>query len=278
MERWAGISPGSHTRPMKIQSLLAPLFSLKNRLTIMLGVALAIIAPSQALAADPKPTIVLVHGAFADGSSWSKVILRLEKAGYDVIAVQNPLTGLPEDIATTKRILETIKGPVVLVGHSYGGAVITGAGTGNPNIKSLVYVSAFAPDAGERIGQLLEKFGPAPLGSALIPDSAGFLSIDRTKFREVFAADVSKNEVIVLAAAQKPVAGAAFGSPAESPAWKSIPSWYLVSTEDNAILPELQRFMAGRMGAKSIVEIKSSHVSYIAHPAEVVKLIEAAAQ
>ncbi|MEZ0218506.1 MAG: alpha/beta fold hydrolase [Rariglobus sp.] len=240
--------------------------------------ALAIIAPTQALSAEPKPTIVLVHGAFADGSSWSKVILRLEKAGYDVIAVQNPLTGLPEDIAATRRVLETIKGPVVLVGHSYGGAVITGAGTGNPNVKSLVYVSAFAPDAGERIGQLLEKFGPAPLDSALIPDSAGFLSIDRTKFREVFAADVGKDGATILAAAQKPVAGAAFGSPTDAPAWKSIPSWYLVSTKDNAILPELQRFMAGRMGAKSIVEIKSSHVSYIAHPAEVVKLIEAAAQ
>lgn len=263
---------------MKIQSLLAPLFSLKNRLTIMLGVALAIITHSQALAADPKPTIVLVHGAFADGSSWSKVILRLEKAGYDIIAVQNPLTGLPEDIATTKRVLEKIKGPVVLVGHSYGGAVITGAGVGNPNIKSLVYVSAFAPDAGERIGQLLEKFGPAPLGAALIPDRAGFLSIDRTKFREVFAADAGKDEAIVLAAAQKPVAAAAFGSPTDSPAWKSVPSWYLVSTEDKSILPELQRFMAGRMGAKSIVEIKSSHASYITHPAEVVKLIEAAAR
>jgi pimeloyl-ACP methyl ester carboxylesterase len=263
---------------MKIQSTLASLFFTKTCLSAMIGAAVAIIAPAQASAAGPQPTIVLVHGAFADGSSWSKVILRLEKAGYDVVAVQNPLTGLPDDIATTKRALATIKGPVVLVGHSYGGAVITGAGTGNPNIKSLVYVSAFAPDVGERIGQLLEKFGPAPLGSALIPDSAGFLSIDRTKFREVFASDVGKAEATVLADAQKPIAGAAFGSPTDTPAWKSIPSWYLVSTEDHAILPELQRFMAGRMGAKSIVEIKSSHASYIAHPAEVVKLIEAAAR
>lgn len=145
-------------------------------------------------------------------------------------------------------------------------------------MKSLVYVSAFAPDAGERIGELLGKFGPAPLGSALIPDSAGFLSIDRNRFREVFAADVTKDEAIVLAAAQKPVAGAAFGTPTGTPAWKTTPSWYLASTEDKAILPELQRFMAARMGARSIVEVKASHVSYITHPAVVVKLIEAAAR
>ncbi|MGC4075155.1 MAG: alpha/beta hydrolase [Nibricoccus sp.] len=263
---------------MKTKSLLTQILSGNIRPAAMLGVALTVIAPVQALAAESKPTVVLVHGAFADGSGWSKVILRLEKAGYNTLAVQNPLTGLQEDIAATKRAIEAIKGPIVLVGHSYGGAVITGAAAGNPNVKSLVYVAAFAPDAGERIGELLGKFGPAPLGSALVPDSAGFLSIDRTKFQEVFAADVAKDEVLVLAAAQKPVAGAAFGAQTDTPAWKTIPSWYLVSTEDKAILPELQRFMAGRLSAKSIVEVKASHASYISQPDEVVKLIVAAAQ
>jgi pimeloyl-ACP methyl ester carboxylesterase len=263
---------------MYLQSLLAQFLPGATHQALIVGVVLPMMASTHAIAAEPKPTIVLVHGAFADGSSWSKVILRLEKAGYPTLAVQNPLTGLQEDTAATRRAIDNVKGPVVLVGHSYGGAVITSAGAGNPNVKALVYVAAFAPDAGERIGQLLEKFGPAPLGAALVPDSAGFLSIDRAKFREVFAADVTNDEGIVLAAAQKPVAGAAFGSPTTTPAWKSTPSWYLVSTEDKAIVPELQRYMAGRMGAKSIVEVKSSHVSYITHPDEVVKLIIDAAQ
>lgn len=260
---------------MKIPALLTPI--LPGPAAIF-GLTLAALAPAQAIAAAPKPTIVLVHGAFADGSSWSKVILQLERAGYPTLAVQNPLTSLSADIATTKRAIESVKGPVVLVGHSYGGAVISGAAAGSPNVKALVYIAAFAPDAGEIIGELNGRFGPAPLGSALVPDSAGFLTIDREKFRTVFAADVSPDEALVLAAAQKPLIGAAFGSAIETPAWKTIPSSYLVSTEDAAILPELQRFMARRMGANPIVEVKSSHVSYISQPDTVVKLIEAAAQ
>ena len=248
------------------------------RRAIMFSAILALAAVTQAATAEPKPTIVLVHGAFADGSGWSKVILRLAKAGYTAIAVQNPLSTLPEDVATTKRVVDSVKGPVVLVGHSYGGAVITGAGIGSPNVKSLVYIAAFAPDAGEKIVELHGKFGPAPLGSALIPDGAGFLTIDRAKFHEVFAADVTKDEALVMAAAQKPFAGAAFAGSLDTPAWKTIPSWYMVSREDEAILPELQRFMAKRMGAKSIVEVKASHVSYISQPDAVVKLIEAAAE
>lgn len=229
--------------------------------------------------ADPKPTVVLVHGGFADATGWSKVILGLEKAGYSTIAVQNPLNSLPEDIATTKRVIDAVKGPVVLVGHSYGGAVITGAAVGSPNVKSLVYISAFAPDTGEKIVELHGKFGPAPLGGALVPDSAGFFTIDRAKFRDVFAADVSADEALVMAATQKPFAGAAFaGSLDQQPAWKTLPSWYLVSTEDGAILPELQRFMAHRIGAKSIIEVKTSHVPYVSNPKAVVELIESAAR
>lgn len=260
---------------MKIPSLLTQIVPGP---AAILGMTFAMITPGHAAAADPKPTIVLVHGAFADGSGWSKVILHLAKAGYTSIAVQNPLSSLPDDIATTRRAIESIKGPVVLVGHSYGGAVITGAGAGSPNVKALVYIAAFAPDAGEKIVELHAKFGPAPLGNALIPDSAGFLTIDRAKFHEVFASDVTNDEALVMAAAQKPFSGVAFAGSVDTPAWKSIPSWYLVSTEDQAILPELQRFMSQRIGAKSIVEVKASHVSYVSQPDAVVKMIEAAAQ
>lgn len=262
---------------MKPKSAFHRLKSVAIRCAILFGAILSS-AATVAAAVEPKPTIVLVHGAFADGTGWSKVILRLEREGYTTLAVQNPLSALSVDIATTKRVIDSVPGPVVLVGHSYGGAVISGVGIGNPNVKALVYIAAMAPDGGEKLGELLGKFGPAPLGNALRPDSVGFLSIDRAKFREVFAADVSKKEALVMAAAQKPVAGAVFENSLDTPAWKSIPSWYLVSTEDRAILPELQRFMAKRMEAKSIVEVKSSHVSYVSQPDAVVKLILAAAK
>lgn len=240
------------------------------------GAILALAIPAQAAATAPKPTIVLVHGAFADGTGWSKVILRLEKAGYTTIAVQNPLRTLAEDIATTQRMVDAVPGPVVLVGHSYGGVVISGVAS--PNVKALVYVAAFAPDAGEKIGELLGKFAPAALGGALRPDSAGFLFIDRAQFQQVFAADVTKDEATVMAVAQKPVAAGIFESPLSAAAWKNLPSWFLVATEDTAIQPELQRFMATRIGAKSIVEVKASHVPFVSQPDAVVKLIEAAAR
>ena len=246
--------------------------------SLLAGAALSLASFASANISEPKPTIVLVHGAFADASCWSKVLLRLEQAGYPTIAVQNQLNTLADDIAWTKRAVAAVKGPVVLVGHSYGGAVITGAGVGSPNVKSLVYIAAFGPDAGEKIVELHGKFGPAPLGSALIPDSAGYLTIDRSKFHEVFAGDVTADEAYVMGATQKPFAGAAFAGSVDTPAWKTLPSYYLVATEDKAILPQLQRFMAQRMGAKSIVEVKSSHLPYVSQPDEVVKLIEAAAQ
>ncbi len=223
-----------------------------------------------------KPSIVLVHGAFADGTGWQKVIPLLEKKGFTVTAVQNPLKSLVDDVATTKRVIEAQKGDVVLVGHSYGGAVITGAGAGNSKVKALVYVAAFAPDAGEAVGGLIEKYPATPLGTALAPDSAGFLYIDRAKFREVFAHDVSEPETAIMAATQKPVAASAFGEPSAAPAWKTIPSWYVVATQDRAINPELERFLAKRMGATT-AELESSHVPFISKPEEVVKVIEAAA-
>jgi pimeloyl-ACP methyl ester carboxylesterase len=223
-----------------------------------------------------KISVILVHGAFADASSWQKVIPLLETGGLAVSAVQLPLKSLADDVATTKRLIDSQPGDVILVGHSYGGAVITEAGAGNPKVKGLVYVAAFAPDAGEAVGALIERFSPAPLGTSVVPDSAGFLFIDRAKFQSVFANDLSKEEASVLAATQKPLAGSIFGEPLKGAAWKNVPSWYVVSTQDNAINPDLERFMAKRMGAKTR-EIKASHVSFISNPAEIAKVIESAA-
>jgi pimeloyl-ACP methyl ester carboxylesterase len=222
-----------------------------------------------------KPTIVLVHGAFADGTGWQHVIRILELDGYTVIAVQNPLASLAGDVESTKRVIDAQKGPVVVVGHSYGGAVITGAAAGNANVKALVYIAAFAPDADEPIGAYGDKY-PSALGPALRPDAAGFVYIDRAQFSDLFARDVSASEASVMAATQKPIIGSAFGSSVGQAAWKTIPSWYMVALEDRAINPELERFYAKRMGAKT-TEIKSSHVPFVSHPGEVARLIEQAA-
>ena len=226
-------------------------------------------APTQAA----KPTIVLVHGAFADGTGWQHVIPLLEKDGYSVIAVQNSLVSLAADVATTKRVIEAQKGPVVVVGHSYGGAVITGAAAGEPNVKALVYLAAFGPDAGEPVGKFSDQI---PLAKALAPDAAGFLYIDRAKFHAVFCADVPAGEADIMAATQKPLAGVTFSESVPVPAWKTVPSWYLVSQEDKAIDPDLERFYAKRMGAHTS-EIKASHCAFISHPQEIVRVIEGAA-
>jgi pimeloyl-ACP methyl ester carboxylesterase len=223
-----------------------------------------------------KPRIVLVHGAWADGTGWQHIIPLLEDEGYPVIAVQNPLSSFADDIATTKRVIdsEALKGPVVVVGHSYGGAVISGAAD-NPNVKALVYLAAFAPDAGEPVGALLGQFPATPLGAAFVPDAAGFVYIDRAKFREIFAADVDRTEARVMAAAQKPASGAIFGQSAGTAAWRSIPSWYLVSKQDQTLHPDMERFFAQRMGATT-QEIDASHVAFISRPKEIVKFIKKA--
>ena len=222
-----------------------------------------------------KPLIVLVHGSWADATSWQHVIPLLQQDGYTVTAVQNPLTSLPDDIATTKRVIDAQPGPVVAVGHSYGGAAITGAAAGNPQVKALVYIAGWAPEPGESVSQLIGRYAPPPLSTAIVADTAGFLYIDREKFHEVFAKDVSPVEAQVMAVTQKPAASVAFEQSVDSAAWQTIPSWYLVSQEDQAINPELQRFMAKRIGAKT-TEIKASHVPFISHPREVANLIEAA--
>lgn len=224
-----------------------------------------------------KPSIILVHGAFADATGWQKVIPLLEKEGFTVTAVQNPLTSVADDVATTRRMIEAQKGDVILVGHSYGGAVITGAGAGFDKVKALVYIAAFGPDAGEKLGELIATQPPSLLGPSLRPDSAGFLFIDRDQFREVFAKDVTEVESAVMAATQKPIAGSSFVEPIPAAAWKTIPSWYIVSAQDNAINPDLERFMAARMKAKT-TELKASHVSFISQPKEIVKIILLAAE
>jgi pimeloyl-ACP methyl ester carboxylesterase len=222
-----------------------------------------------------KPAIVLVHGAFADGSGWAEVIRILQKDGYDVTAAQIPLSSYAEDVATTKRLIDAQTGPVVVVGHSYGGAVITTAAAGSSNVSALVYIAAFGPEAGEPIGAYLEKY-PSMLGEALRPDAAGFAYIDRAAFHDLFARDLPKADADIAAAAQKPVHGSVFTSSPTAAAWKTIPSWYIVAQEDKAINPDLERFYAKRMGATT-KEIKASHVGFISHSKEVARIIEDAA-
>lgn len=219
--------------------------------------------------------IVLVHGAFADGSGWGDVIHLLTQRGFDVAAVQNPLTSFDDDVATTRRVIDAQSDPVVLVGHSYGGAVITTAALDRPNVKALVYIAAFGPDEGDNLQALLEKY-PSKIGAALVPDAAGFLYIDKKKFAEVFAADVSERDLSILSSAQKPINSATFGQKFDTPAWKTIPSWYLVASEDQAINPDLERMFAKRMNATTR-EVKSSHVPFVSNPETVVDIITEAA-
>jgi pimeloyl-ACP methyl ester carboxylesterase len=227
--------------------------------------------------ASSKPAIVLVHGAFADGSSWAKVIPLLEKDGYYVTAVQIPLTSYADDVATTKRVIDAQTGPVVVVGHSYGGAVITQAAANNGNVKALVYVEAFAPDVGETIAAAGAKYPAPPLGPALKPDAAGFLWVDRAKFRDVFCHDVPAAEARIAAATQKPIVAASFEAAPTDAAWKSVPSWFIVSTQDKAINPELMRAQANRAHG-TLTEGTWSHVPFLSQPRVVVKVIEDAAK
>jgi pimeloyl-ACP methyl ester carboxylesterase len=233
------------------------------------------------IAADGDATrvrnVVLVHGAWADGSSWAKVIPLLEKAGLNVVAVQNPLTSLSDDVATTKRAIALQDGPVILVGHSYGGMVITEAGA-EPKVVGLVYVAAFAPDAGQALGDLGKEFPPAPGGAEVRPDSAGFLKITTKGVVESFAQDLPMQERRVLAATQGPTNAAAFGGKVANAAWKAKPTWYVVASNDRMIQPDLERQFAKAMNAKTI-ELPSSHVPMLSRPADVAKLIvEAASQ
>ncbi|MET9441212.1 alpha/beta hydrolase [Streptomyces sp. NPDC006610] len=233
----------------------------------------------------PEPTIALVHGAFADGSSWAPVVERLQRGGYTVQAVANPLRGLAVDAAYVRSVLASLTGPVVVAGHSYGGAVVTEAADGLENVKALVYVAAFVPDAGEVLGELAAKYPGSELQEALSPVPAPaadgtpgldlYLRTDR--FRDVFAADVSRTTAAVLAAAQRPLSAGAFTDRTTRAAWRSVPSWNLVATRDRGIPPRLQRFQAERAGSRT-VEVASSHLPLYSRPGDVAALIRTAAR
>jgi len=223
-----------------------------------------------------KPTIVLIHGAFADASGWDAVIRLLQAKGYEVSAVQNPLTSYEADVETTKRLIDAQKQPTVVVAHSYGGAVMTAAAAGNPNVKALVYVAAFANDVNEPLGPLLEKY-PTKVGEAFRPDAVGALTLDRSQFHDVFAADLPLEQTNVMAVTQKPLAGSVFTATTAVAAWKTTPAWFIVAQKDKVINPDLERFFAKRMGATT-TEINSSHVVFMSHPKEVVEVIESAAR
>lgn len=224
-----------------------------------------------------KPNIMLVHGAWADGSCWSKVVLLLQAKGYTVTAAQIPLLSLESDIEVTRRLLADQPEPTVLVGHSYGGAVISGAATTTPQVKALVYITAFGLDEGESL-EALSKQGPPSAGSTAIePDAHGFLWINRGKFHESFAGGASDAEAAVMAAVQKPLSFAAFGGKETAPAWKTLPSWYLQCTEDKMIPPPAQEFMAQRMKA-TVRSVASSHCPFMSHPQDVADIIVLAAE
>jgi pimeloyl-ACP methyl ester carboxylesterase len=219
--------------------------------------------------------VILVHGAWADGSSWSKVIPLLLGGGLSVTAVQLPLMSLKDDVATVKRAIALEDGPIILVGHSYGGVVITEAGD-DPKVAGLVYIAAFAPDVGQSVGSLGASVEPAPMGAEVRPDAQGFLRLTEAGVKNDFAQDLTPAEKSILFAAQAPTAAAAFGESVSVASWKAKPSWYLVATADRAIQPSLERAMAKAINAKT-VEIASSHVAMLARPEETANLILEAA-
>lgn len=248
-----------------------------GRLLASLGLAFSL-STSQAKAAPAHRTIgtiVLVHGAFADGSSWAPVIKRLQARGYHVTAVQNPLTSLADDVAATNRVLRRQTGDVLLVGHSWAGAVITEAGNA-ANVKGLVYLSALVPDSGESVSDLLNRLN-APM-AGLTPDAEGLIWLDDAKaYRHVMAADVSEDKAAELAALQLPIAAATFAGKISHAAWHDKPSWYLQTENDNALAPQVQLAIARQIGA-TVTSLSASHMSLISHPDAVADLIDQAAR
>jgi len=230
---------------------------------------------SAASATAAKPSIVLVHGAFANASGWSRVIAILQRDGYEVVGVDEPLISLQGDIAATKRAVDALAGPVILVGHSYGGVVISGAAAGNAKVKALVFIAAIAPEPGERVNALFAKYA-SETNLTTKQDSAGFLTVDRNRFAALFAGDLPATDGAVLAATQKPTRSAIFAGSLAAAAWKTIPTWYVIAKQDRALNPGLERFYAKRMGAHT-TEIDGSHFLFLSHPREIARTIEAAA-
>ncbi len=240
------------------------------------GMAAASIGSAEVHAAGAaRTTVVLVHGAFADGSSWNKVIPLLQARGLDVVAVQNPLTSLADDVAAANRAMELAIGPVVLVGHSWGGAVISQAGA-NAKVKALVYVAAFALDKGEAVSDLLKNGPPPPWAAALRKDSAGFLTLPPATIAKDFAQDLPAAESALIAATQGPWAERCQSDALSAGAWRDKPSWYVLAESDHMIDPNAQAAMAARIGAK-VTRVKASHVPMLSRPADVASVIAAAA-
>lgn len=266
---------------MKLRSVLA---TMTTAMTLA-----ALTAACDGAAADQappvaKPTVVLVHGAFADSSSWNGVIEQLENDGYPVIAVANPLRGLRSDAQYVRGLLDSVEGPVVLAGHSYGGSVMSEAADGHPKVKALVFIASFLLDKGESTAQLAAKFPGAELGPALNPvpvrladgSTGDDLYIKQDEFRRVFAADVSEEVAALMAATQRPITSAALEEPASRAAWKTIPSWNMVTTQDLAIPAESMRFMGERAHSQT-VEVEASHAVTVSQPGAVADLITTAA-
>ncbi|MGA3033301.1 MAG: alpha/beta hydrolase [Terracidiphilus sp.] len=230
---------------------------------------------AQTNSAQGAKNIVLVHGAWADGSCWSRVIALLQAKGFHVVAVQNPLTSLADDVAATKRIIALQDGPVILVGHSYAGVVITEAGN-DPKVVGLVYVAAFAPGEGESINSVSKPYPPAPLGSELRPDAQGFLTATPKGIAEDMAQDLTGSDQEILTATQGQTAAAVFGATVTTAAWKSKPSWAVIAGNDRAIPPELEKDEVAAIKATSIT-LPANHLVMLSHPREVAELIEQAA-
>ena len=258
----------------------------RRALVSWVAIVMAAVLPAVASAGTTgtsKPTVLLVHGAFAESSSWNGTAARLLAHGYTVVAIANPLRGVKSDATVVASVIDSIPGPVVLVGHSYGGNVITDAATGKANVKALVYVAALAPDVGETAAGLSGKFPGSTLGPTLAPpvqlaDGGKDLYIQQDKFRAQFAADVPVGEARLMAVTQRPITEAALNEASGEPAWKTIPSWFIYGSLDKNIPPAAHAFMAQRAGARGTVEIKgASHVVMISHPGALAKMIEEAA-
>jgi pimeloyl-ACP methyl ester carboxylesterase len=223
-----------------------------------------------------KPNIILIHGAWADGSSWTGVIKRLQADGYHVTAPQFPLTSLADDVARLREVLAVQDGPTIVAGHSYGGQIMTALGADAPNVAGLVYIAAFGIDEGESLGALLSQGPVTPALAHMITDEQGFTWLSEDDFVNHFAADVDPVQAKAMCAVQQALAASAFGTQMGVPAWKSLPSWYMVAGNDEALPPAVERQFASRMGAITI-EIPSSHVAMVSHPDDVCQLIKTAA-
>lgn len=275
----------AHTRYLKRPTFLIPTVAAAIGISGLLTLIMPASATSwSAQPDDDKPTIVLVHGSWADASGWTDVIEKLQSKGYPVIAPANPLRGIASDSAYIASVLASVEGPIVLVGHSYGGAVITNAATGNPNVKALVYIAGFALANDESIAGLFETFPGSQVLTALhtvpfpLPDGSTGVDVylEQDKFHDIFVQDVSPRTAAAMGATQRPIALSILEEPSGEPAWETIPSWFLIPEQDNVIPPDAHRFMAERASGY-VVEVKGSHAIMVSKPNEVFDLIERAA-